>query len=177
MTRVFLGLSLAGAVLAAALPAAAEPTLLTGPELAAQRGGIATPFGVDIGFAATVSAYVDGELALQTRLTWTDQGVMTQRAGSLAPSLAAALPSGVTSASLQGLDGGSTQFIQQLTSDRIVGAIVNSSSNQNLRQDVDVTLTLPQLPQLQQQINASQISSRLQSSLGLALQAGAGGSR
>ncbi len=147
---------------------------LSNQELAAQRGGIMTPTGLDIGFAASVRTYVDGALALETRLTWTDKGPVTETIGGLAGVSAAGLPNSWSAVS-PGLTGGSTQILQDLSSGRIASVIVNSASNRNIRQDTDITLTLPQLQDMQRGFAAGRIASNLQGALALALPAGGAG--
>ena len=173
MIRIAAFAGLAGGLWLAAASAAAAAAPLSDPELAAQRGGIMTPTGLDIGFAANVRTYVDGQLALETRLTWTDKGPVTETTGALAGATAAGLPSG-WSAVLPGLTGGSTQILQDLSSGRIASVIVNSASNRNIRQDTDITLTLPRLQELQRGFAAGRIASNLQGALSLALPSGGG---
>ena len=149
-------------------------TPLNNEGLAEQRGGIMTPTGLDIGFAASVRTYVDGELALETRLTWTDKGPVTQTTGGLA-GISAAGPPNSRSAVSPGLTGGSTQILQDLSSGRIASVIVNSASNRNIRQDTDITVTLPQLQEMQRGFAAGRIASNLQAALALALPSGGAG--
>ncbi|MFI4967042.1 MAG: hypothetical protein ACHP9T_16955 [Caulobacterales bacterium] len=158
----------------AAAPAAGTPTPMSDADLADQRGGIMTPIGIDIGFAANVRTFVDGQLALETTLTWTDQGPVTGTTGALAAAPVAGLPGGL-SALLPGLSGGSTQILQDLSNQRIASVIVNSASDRNIRQDTDITLTIPQLQALQHGFAASRIASNLQGVLALSLPGGGSG--
>jgi len=147
-------------------PAIAQPALrLSDQELAQQRGGIMTPLGLDIGFGATVRTYVDGQLALETRLTWTADGPVTQTTAGAASADAA----GAWTATLPGI-GGDTRILHDLADGHVANVVVNTASNRDIRQDTSVTLTLPQLPQLQRQFGAERIASSLQNALGLALQ-------
>ena len=126
-----------------------------------------TPIGLDIGFAAQVRTYVDGQLALETKLAWTDQGPQIQRSGDLAATTAQGLGAG-WSAVLPGAEGGQTQILQDLSQGRIASVIVNSASNRDIRQQTDITLTLPQLAQLQQQVAAARFAANLQAAMALA---------
>lgn len=141
-------------------------------ELAQQRGGLMTPLGLDIGFGASVRTYVDGRLALETRLAWTDHGIVTEKVGDLGP-VAAGATFGTWTASLPGL-GGNTQILHSLADGRIASVVVNSASNRDIRQDTSITLTLPQLPDLQRQFAADRIAASLQNALGLSLQGSTG---
>jgi hypothetical protein len=156
--------------LVSAMPALSAP--MTNAELAAQRAGIMTPMGIELGFAADVRTSVDGRLALETRLTWTDQGVQTQRTGDLAG--LADQSAGRWTGVVPGVGGGQTQIVQDLTNGRIASVILNSASNRNISQETNITLTLPQLSQLQQQVAAGHLSATLQNAMGLALQSSTG---
>lgn len=144
--------------------AAAQPGPgLDDETLGAQRGGIATPLGFDIGFGASVRTYVDGSLALETRLVWTDTGVQTERVfeGAVA---------GVdTSArTLSGQKGsvapGQVRVIHDLTENRIGSLVVSRGNDHTIRQETDITLRLPDLPRLQEQIAAIRLGASLQAS-------------
>jgi hypothetical protein len=137
-----------------------EPPM-TEPELAAQRGGLMTPMGLDVGFGATIRTYVDGQQVLQTQLTWTDKGPVTQTVG------ADGAPSATTFVSPGA--GGSTEVMHILNPDRIASVVVNTANGRNIRQDTDITLAVPQLQQFQQQVSADRITAGLQSALGLAV--------
>ena len=164
------------AVVAIAAPplAVAEPAeqaTLSDEELDGQRGGLQTPLGFDIGIGASVKTFVDGTLALETRISWTDTGLRSEQIvnelGSItgAPVRIGALNDGA----LNSLAGGATTVIHDLTMDRIASLIVNTADNRTIRQETDITLVLPQLADLQQRIAADRLSSTLSSSVGLAL--------
>jgi hypothetical protein len=130
--------------------------------LAAQRGGLLTPLGLDIGFGASVRTYVDGSLALETRLIWTAEGVLSER--MFESEAAKAL-----TADLAKVDPGSpvsvapgTTVIHDLSQGRIASIVLNTANDRNIRQDTDVTLHLPQLPDLQQRVLLERLSQALQ---------------
>jgi hypothetical protein len=155
-------------LLGAAGQAAAAPPTLSDPELAAQRGGLQTPNGFEIGFAATVRTYVDGQLALETHLAWTDQGVQTARVDGAGQALAS--PPGTTfTATIPGSAGGTTQVSQDFSPNRIANVVLNTASGRTIRQDTDITLVVPQLADLQRQAVADRMAASLQSALGTAL--------
>ncbi|WP_372786938.1 hypothetical protein [Phenylobacterium sp.] len=159
---------LAGAVLSLGSPIAAMAagTRLSDGELAEQRGGLQTPMGLEIGFGVSVRAFVDGQLVLETKLTWTDQGVQTQRVAGASD--ATALPGGFT-VTVPGQTGGATQVLQNLSADRIASVVLNTASNRTIRQDTDITLVVPQLADLQRQVAGDRIAASLQSAVGAAL--------
>lgn len=169
MTRSILFALLA--LLPVAAPAAAAgPARLSDAELARQRGGFMTPLGLDIGFGATVKTFVDGQLALETRLTWTDRGPLTERSGALAQG-AAASDAGWT-ATLAGR-GGETRILQDLSNGRIASVVTNTANDRDIRQETEITLTLPQLPALQQQFAAARTALSLHDAATTALRDGA----
>jgi hypothetical protein len=156
---------------ASPLRAGAEPLRLSDDELDGQRGGLQTPLGFDIGFGASVKTFVDGTLALETRISWTSTGPQSEQVvnqlGSIpgAPVRLGALSDGA----LNSLAGGATTVIHDLTMDRIASLIINTADNRTIRQQTDITLVLPQLADLQQRVAADRLSSMLSTNLGLAL--------
>jgi hypothetical protein len=157
-----LGLTLA---MAAAGAAMAEPALLADAELAEVRGGLMTPIGLDVGFAADIRTYVDGDLALETRLVWTDTGPVTDNSGPLATT---ATGLGDWSAAIAGR-GGSTEILHDISSDRIVAVVLNTASDRSIRQDADITLTVPQLAVLENQVAAARLAQALSTAVNLGL--------
>lgn len=132
--------------------AAAAP--LTDEELAAERGGLKLPTGLEVGFGASVRTFIDGALVLETRLVWTDQGAVQ----SQSPSPVGPGGEGITlSGGAEGLpglvvpgDGGSTAVLHELNAERIANIVVNTASNRDIRQEVRIDLTIPELSQFQQ---------------------------
>ncbi len=161
------------AVASAAVPplAAAEPVTLTDAELDGQRGGLQTPLGFDVGFGASVKTFVDGTLALETRINWTENGPQSEQiVNELGSITGAPIRIGtLNGAPLASVPGGSTTVVHDLTMDRIASLIVNTADNRTIRQETDITLVLPQLAELQQRVAADRLSSALSTSVGLAL--------
>lgn len=136
---------------------------LSSAELADLRGGFLVAGGIQLDFGAVVRTYVDGQLALESRLQWTNQGaVTTQNIGSvpgavdLAGAMDQALKAGLDIEALgsgQGVllaDGsGATALIQNIGRDGIQNVIVNNADGRDLRQEVEINLALPQLDALQ----------------------------
>lgn len=168
MRRLAVLAALAGALVSVLSPlsATAAATRLTDDELADQRGGIQTPTGLEIGFGASVRTFIDGQLILETRLTWTAQGVQTQQ---IAGAPDAITRPGEFTITVPGQTGGSSQVLQDLSADRIVNVVLNTASNRSIRQDTDITLVVPQLADLRRQVIADRIAASLESALGSAL--------
>lgn len=151
-------------------------------EMENTRGGLMTPWGQDIGFGAVVRTYVDGQLALQSQLTWTPDGaVRNYDVGAPTQDLAAAAAAfGLkVDPSAQGLlapgDNGATVVLHDIGSDRIAGLILNNADNRTVRQSTEVTLNIPGLEAAQRDMAASAMDSQLQSALGQALAGSLGG--
>lgn len=131
-----------------------DATTLSDAELAAERGGIKLPTGLEVGFGASVRTFVDGALVLETRLVWTDQGaVQTQAPSAVGPGGQGVTLSGGAE-SLPGVvvpgDGGSTAVLHELDAARIANIVVNTANNRDIRQEVHIDLAIPELSQFQQ---------------------------
>lgn len=153
-----------------------ETTPLDDVQLDGQRGGLRTPTGVEFGFGAVVRTYVDGALALESQLTWTDQGAVRSldaRAAGAAPASVPGitLPDGAKTWSgviLPG-DGGATAVLHDLDAGTVNNIILNTANNRNIRQETLVTLNLPSLDQVQKDAIAAQLTMRLSDAVGAAL--------
>ncbi len=147
---------------------------LSDQELAAERGGLRLPTGMEVGFGASVRTFVDGALVLETRLVWTDLGaVQTQAAahppqgqsGQVTLSEGAAQLPGVALAG----DGGSTVVLHELSAARISNIVVNTASNRDIRQEVQIDLAIPELTQFQQAAVQERANMRMMEAVGAAL--------
>ncbi len=145
--------------LAEAVPSEGLPPI-SEAELAGLRGGFLVADGITLDFAATVRTYLDGVLALQTSLAWTPEGAKT----------ASALGEGATTATAETLkaagvdigsvvkpqdslaisDTGATVLLHRASIDGVQNFVFNNASNQDIRQQVDVTLVLPGFEAIQQ---------------------------
>ncbi len=174
-----LAFCLALLVMLATAPGAQAARVQEGPplsaeELDAQVGGFRTPGGLEIGFGAVVSTYVDGQLALQTRLTWTDHGPETTTTTTASGSADAA-SGGIHIAGLPGMGvylpgtNGGTAVMHDLTDTHIGSLIFNTADNRDIRTDTTITLDIPNLDQMQRDITSQQIDMRLQDMVGRAL--------
>ena len=145
-----------------AQPEAGQSVRLDDEALDSARGGLSTPMGFDIGFGATVRTYVDGSLALETRLTWTAEGAVSQRVfeSAAATALTPNRSEGGASAPVTVAPG--SVVIHDLAANRIASVLMNSGSDRQIRQETDVTLHLPQLPDLQQRLATERLGQALQ---------------
>lgn len=137
---------------------------LTESELAEIRGGYYTAGGLTFDFGAQVRTFVDGQLALSTSLTWTPGGLQSAStagganqplAGTQLASVLAALGYGSTTPAGAGVvvgsqGSGATVVLQQLDASHIANVVLNTADGRSIRQDTTLTLSLPQLPNLQQ---------------------------
>ena len=137
------------------------------------RGGFLLDNGVTVGLGAIVRTTIDGKLALETELSWQQQGaVISQQIGEgLAPS-----DSLTKTVTLPGktqpfvLPEAETAIIHRVTDGSIQNIILNTASNRTIRQETDVTLTLTGFQPVQQQITAEHWSRNLASDLAIASQ-------
>jgi hypothetical protein len=146
IARILGAMALSGLMLAAA-PAWAQP--MSEAALDEHRGGLMTPTGMEIGFGAAIRTIVDGRLALETQLNWTDQGAQSVQSG------------GGTWTELPSPTGGATRVMHDLTDNRIASVVINTANDRVIRQETDITLHLPQLAEFQQQIAAERVATML----------------
>lgn len=150
-------------------PSGPEP--LSDDELSGLRGGFITTNGFTFGFGVVIRSYVDNRLALQTRLTWTPAGPVTEQIRGdvpgmtdLASALTSLLNNGIDLSGISGTTGGvalvdgngATALIHNVTSGQLQNLIVNSANNRNLRQDMELNLDLPDLAAMESASSAHQ---------------------
>jgi hypothetical protein len=167
------------AILVAAAPSvlyAQQPprTVVPEAELAELRGGFLVAGGVSLDFGAVVRTYVDGRLALESRLTWTETGAVTTRtlgdvpgAVDLAAALDDAMAAGLDIDALRGGQGillsdanGATALMQNLQGG-IQNLILNNADGRDLRQEVEITLTLPDLQTMQRDYSIDRLGAAI----------------
>lgn len=158
-----------------------DPTLMVrvgGDELAQQRGGFRVG-SLDISLGAEIRSYVGDTLVMQTNISWTDVATKVQRTFSAGLSQNAA--TGLASGLLEGGDlkiglsnqavflanQGRTAFVQR-TDGTIQNIIVNTASNVDLRQDVDVRIDIAGFASARTNVVTARIASALSSLTGLA---------
>ena len=74
-------------VMVTKLAVLAPPHRVSNEELSAMRGGFFVAAGANFDFGASIRTLVNGQLALQTNLTWTPQGVSIQELTGLGQSI------------------------------------------------------------------------------------------
>ncbi len=150
----------------------ANATPLSIEELREQVGGLRTPTGIEFGFGAIITTYVDGQQTLQSHLTWTDQGaVQTTDGGSLTGAAAAGIhiDGTVPGLYLPGENGG-TVVLHDLGDGRIGSVVLNTADNRDIRQETVINLDIPQLQTLQQDYANQKLTMNLQDSVSRALE-------
>lgn len=160
------------AVLMATLPASwsvAAPVQLSDEELGNERGGIETPFGFAIGFGASVRTFVNGDLALETTLTWTPTGPRTTSMSNTDLGQVAAGAGAMAQMLIPGGVSGATQVLHDIDGSHIVSLVLNSANGRTIRQDTDITLSIPQLASLQQSLSAERLALTMTGAVGMSL--------
>lgn len=121
-------------------------------ELADQRGGFSWG-GMEINLGADLRTYLDGELALQTLVSWDASGSTTSQfvSGALTPADAAQLRAGMLStgaitmrvgdADIFLANDGQTALLHRVDGP-VQNILLNTASNTALRQEIDVQLGL-----------------------------------
>src|SRR6185312_9027980 len=128
--------------------------------LADMRGGFFLAGGVQFDFGASVRTMVNGQLALQSTVQWTQGGLVVQHVAGpgttpIPPSQLAELFGGNAGAQMGVTipgQSGSTAVLTNLASGQIQNVLMNTANNQTATQNTDVLLTIYNLPQLQQQV-------------------------
>lgn len=158
-----------GAPLQASAPPALTVTLPDGPrmmtdaDMAEARGGFMTVAGFTFGFGVVVRSYVNDQLALQTQLTWTPTGAITEQVqhnvpgvSDLAGAMASLMAGGVDLRGLNNAGGvavidgnGATAVLHNITTSQLQNLIINNADNRNIRQDMELNLVLPDLGMIQ----------------------------
>lgn len=159
----FLFVVSAGVVRADEMPLPAAPDIapawegeaLSDAELDEHRGGFILADGVALDFSAVIDSYVDGQLVLQSQVTWTQQGAVTNHAGPIAaqatPEILAALArAGIQLGSETVGDGGffvaangQTAFVHRISDGQISNLLVNVGSGGDFHQEISISLGLP----------------------------------
>ena len=142
-------------------PAPAQSRAMSAAELAEARAGYLHVDGLAFDFGAIVRTEVDGNLALETRLTWTPDGIAVDRS-----------PVNFAGANLN-QDGaltitdpkGYTAISNGLMDGKLQSVIVNSADNRDVSNSINVTLTLPGFEAVQNAIDFGRFTSQLNADL------------
>lgn len=158
----------------------AEP--VSDAELADQRGGFRLG-QLDISVGAEIRSYVGDALVMQTNLRWTDVATRVQRVFSagLSQDAADGLATGMLAGSNLKINlgdetvftanQGQTAFIQR-TNGTIQNIIVNTASNLDLRQQVDITIDIGGFAPFRSNLVTARIGTALASLRGTSMLAG-----
>lgn len=131
---------------------------LADEELADLRGGLLFAGGIAFEFGATVRTTIDGQPALETRLTWTPAGVVVEDLSAL---------TGGPIPEFHGFglnitdDTGTTLVGHRLLDGELQGFIINTGDNRDIRQEMDVTLTLPGFDIIQRNMLTDRLGFRI----------------
>lgn len=172
--------ALPSAVLAVALFAApvahasewgADVDIIAEDEMDDLRGGFEVN-GMQIGFGAVVTSYMNGVPVLTTQLTWTDAGaIVEQTMADVGQRLEDLTPEARATLGVDGLDdasgivisdaAGVTALVHNITDGALQNIIINSATGRDLAQDIDVTLTLPGFDAIQDSLVLERFGIRL----------------
>jgi hypothetical protein len=143
---------------------------LTDAELDEVRGGFITADGYTFAFAAVVTTYIDGSLALQSTLRLDSGGAnMTTVYGAI-PGARTGSAGGVNLAGATATlevpgSGGETTIVQNVSPTSLVNLVINTANNQVIRQNTTVTLTLANLSSIEAAAAQVQANAALQAAL------------
>lgn len=179
MKTFLLLLTAAGGAALTATPAFARERM-SDSEMESHRAGFMTPMGFEVGLGANIRTYVDGTLAVETRLTWTEQGLIREVVSGQetpdAKAKAAALGLNLEG-DWQGLiiehDDGVSAAMTSIGGDRVANMLVNSASDQDLRLETEINVVIPDLANLQQQFLQDQATQGIHDVIGSAISSAA----
>lgn len=135
------------------------------------RGGFEIN-GIQIGFGAVVTSYMNGAPVLTTQLTWTDAGaIVEQTMASVGQRLEDMTPEARAALGVDGLDhasgivitdeAGVTALVHNITDGALQNIIINSATGRDLAQGIDVTLTLPGFETVQNMLIVERVGLRI----------------
>ncbi|WEK58119.1 MAG: hypothetical protein P0Y52_00855 [Candidatus Brevundimonas phytovorans] len=172
-------LGVCAGVLLLAQPALSEPVSpfdslapMSDEDLGDMRGGFLTAGGISFDFGAVVRTYVNGQLALETRLTWTPTGPVTEQVTGSLPGWTPLTPGQIGGLDLSGLSPGSsglvlsdangtTALVHNVLNGQLQNLVVNAADNRDIRQDMQVMLALPNFDTMQQDFSVARLGSQI----------------
>ena len=157
----FLALTVAIAVAAFAQEARAQSidaAPLAASELESMRGGFLLPTGIEANFGAIARTYSDGVLVLESRFTWTADGIVRDdliASSQLTPTDALANGFMLTDQS------GAAMFAHQIDDGGIRNILLNEANGHDFRIDTQLTVTLPDFAATQQDFANARLALQL----------------
>ena len=151
---------------------------LSDNELDDVRGGYLSAGGFTFDFGVVVQTMVDGSLALESKLSLGSNGAVSSVTASDLPgatsfTIAGASGTGGPDLSGKGLvlsgNGGLTTLIQELSQTSIRNLVVNTAQNRTITQNTDITILMPDLPQLRQAMSLQLVRTGLDQALNAGL--------
>jgi len=150
----------------------ADVEVMSGEEMGELRGGLAVAPGLEVNFGAVITTYVNGAPALATTLTWSDTAqFVEQTIGQIGQSLDTLTPEQRAQLGLESLGEaggvviadaeGVTALVHNVTDGALQNIIVNTAAGRDLRQEIDLTLTLPGFEAVQETLLLERIGIRL----------------
>lgn len=147
-------------------------------ELAQNRGGFVWA-GVEVSLGAEMRTYLNGNLVLQTDLSWTPDGAQKTQmvSGALTKVDAATLQSGLLSGSGISVHVGNDSvflanqgqtILSQRTDNGLQNVLINRASNLQISQQVDATIGLKNFGQFQNGVLTQRIGTALSDMVGSA---------
>lgn len=158
--------------------------VVSNAELDTQRGGFVWD-GVEIGLGAEIRTFLNGELVLQTNVSWTAAGAQVTQtmSGALTPAAATQLQSGILNSGGITMRVGDQQVflanagqtaILHRTDGAIQNILINTASSVDARQEVDAVLDLGNFGQFQDHFLGARLTESIGETVGQATIGGLG---
>ena len=140
--------------------------------LADQRGGFLVADGIAFNFAAKMQTFIDGQLALETTMTWTPAGKQIEQTayGDLVLTQVSNIQSMLSEANRSMLSSGAglyvggdgqTVLLQQAVNGGLQNVLLNTADGQTIRQDLALNITLPDAANFAATMSQSQLVAAL----------------
>lgn len=148
-----------------------EIEVMQDDEMSGLRGGFIFG-GIEFNFGAVITSTLNGVPVLTTSITWTDTGAVVQQllagVGQNLDDLSAEQREALGLNGLEGQGGvvvdgpdGVTAFVHNVTDGALQNIIVNTATGQELTQDIEMTLTLPNFEFVQSQLTTERFGIRI----------------
>lgn len=140
---------------------------LSAEELDELRGGFMLPSGVEAELGAVARTFSNGELILETHVSWAEDGVRSLQvyASDVLTGAGDALDQGFSLSDADGV----TLLAHQADEGAFRNVLLNEANNRDLRIETQLTITLPGFTDVQQDFRASLLAFRLHDELNTAM--------